>query len=954
MISIRILFCLACFTFVPSLLPAATLDEGRQAYLSENYKKAMKILQPLAQEGDAKAQEMVAIMYDFGNGVAKDSSKAMSWYEKSARQGNLSLQHDLGIRYFKGDRVEQDYQKAFYWWKLAAESGVLESQYNLGLMYVQGLGTEKDPVAAVKWYEKAAGQGHINAQYSLGIMYAFGQGVAVDYEKALAFFEVAANAGVPQAQYNLGVLYEHGRGTEVDYDKAKFWYEKAAAKGVAQAKLKVAKPKPVPVRSTVLSDMSEYKAQTEAPSRDQAPQASAESIASSAVLVKKLSEELQEERRKVASLSSEVTDKLLEIERLNHLVSENEESAFTLDQKITQMNRQLEESRNQVSSLKRQLEAQRSEEQELNGLVESINTEKESVELALAENRKASEQLKFEIDTLKNAAKKSAITDREQQKLEKQYQDALAENRHLEQELQSVRANVSDLQSLLAANEEVKVNLKEVARLEQLAARGEQDKVQLDNQVTLLNKQLSESRNQVQDLKNQLNNRLNEERELRTLMEEIKSDKDRIEQALAANLTESEQLKTEIGELKSIARKSFKTEQELELLEQEFDQMLAEKQKLEREFSGAEVNIENLQAMLEARDTGEDKLGELVNSLNLEQEKIQQELAAKEAESQVLRSQIAELKAVANKSSALVATQDQLEQELETASGEKAQLAHQLDTALANVTRLEQTVDRINRQNNLAKNEQRDLAQKYADAVRLADSQTKELSFLQEDKQKLLGELAKLNQQMAQSGKDSRELLLDVKEKSARLEQLSVEHQASVGKQKALEQDVASLSAELTAARETIRKLQAPLEQQASSPPILKAQPKVKVSRYTSFAGKSNWGRDKKLFTEIHREDWIKNQDPNHYVLQLIALPNRNFVSKFFDMYPLQEAEKAYFVSRKGKREIYNIIYGVYENRSAALRGLDSLPEGVRKKEPMVRNYAVIQRYLSGSQVTVE
>lgn len=954
MTTIRILLCFACFTFVAPVLVAGALDDGRQAYLAENYRKAMKLLKPLAQEGDAKAQEMVAIMYDFGNGVAKDSVEAMSWYEKSAKQGNVSLQHDLGIRYFKGDRVKQDYEKAFYWWKLAAESGVLESQYNLGLMYGQGLGTEKDPAAAVKWYEKAAGQNHINAQYSLGIMYAFGQGVAVDYEKALAFFEVAANAGVPQAQYNLGVLYEHGRGTEVDYDKAKSWYEKAAAKGVAQAKLKVDKPKPVPVRSTVLSDMSKYQAQTDRPARSERIPADKESVASSAALVKKLSEELQEERRKVASLSSEVTDKLLEIERLNNLVSDNEESAFTLDSRITQMNRQLEESRNQVSSLKKQLEARQNQEQELNKLVESVSAEKKSVELALSDNRKASQQLKIEIDALKSAAKKGASADREQQRLEKQYEAALLENRNLENELQSVRANVSDLQSLLAANEEMKVNLKEVERLKQLAIQEGQDKSELDRQVRVLNEQLSASQSQIHDLKSQLNNRLNEERELRMLVEEIKSDKGRVEQALASNLGESEQLKKEIDQLKSVARRSLETEQELKRVEAQFESVLAEKEKLQREFSGAEDNINSLQAMLEARDTGEDKLGELVNSLNLEKEKIQQELAAKEADTQVLRSQIAKLEAVSNKSSAIVATKNQLEQELGAATDEKVQLGHQLKTALASVDRLEQTVQRISQQNSLTKNEQKDLAEKYAAAVGLADSQTKELAFLQEDKQKLIKELGKLNQQMAQSGQDSRELLLELKDKSSRLEQISLEYQDSVGKQKALERDVASLSAELASARETIRKLQEPLQKQSSSPPILKAQPKVKVSRYTSFAGKSNWGRDRKLFTEIHREDWIKNQDPNHYVLQLIALPNRNFVSKFFDMYPLQEAEKAYFVSRKGQREIYNIIYGVYEDRNAALRGLDSLPEGVRKKEPMVRNYAVIQRYLSGSQVTVE
>ena len=150
MLSVRKAIAILCFMLITPYLCAGVLEDGRKAYLTENYKKAMKLLLPLAEEGNAKAQEMVAIMYDYGNGVNKDAATAMSWYEKSAEQGNVSLQHDLGIRYFKGDRVNQDYKKAAHWWQLAAESGVAESQYNLGLMYAQGLGVDKDEVAAVK------------------------------------------------------------------------------------------------------------------------------------------------------------------------------------------------------------------------------------------------------------------------------------------------------------------------------------------------------------------------------------------------------------------------------------------------------------------------------------------------------------------------------------------------------------------------------------------------------------------------------------------------------------------------------------------------------------------------------------------------------------------------------------------------------------------------------------
>ena len=195
----------------------------------------------------------------------------------------------------------------------------------------------------------------------------------------------------------------------------------------------------------------------------------------------------------------------------------------------------------------------------------------------------------------------------------------------------------------------------------------------------------------------------------------------------------------------------------------------------------------------------------------------------------------------------------------------------------------------------------------------------------------------------------SKRLLAEANEKSTRIENIAAQNQASQHKQAELENNVAALSVELDTAKQTIAKLQSQLTSNNSALPIIQANPQVRVSRYSSFAGKSNWGQNREIFTKINGESWIKKQEPGHYFLHLIVLPSKKFVNKFFDMYPLQEAEKAYFVSRKGDKEVYNIIYGVYEDRSAALRGLDSLPEGIRKKEPMIRNYDSIQRYVAAT-----
>ncbi len=218
---------------------AATLEEGLAAYNAKDYQAAFERLSPLAEQGNPKAQAAIGVMYDYGQGVPKDSAKAVEWYEQAAKQGISIIQHQLGQKYFQGDGIAQDYQKAAYWWQQAAESGLSESGYRLGYLYSRGWGVDKNDTLAADWYRKVADQGHGLAQSSLGVMYALGQGVDSDLSAAARWFREAAERGVPEAQYNLGVLLEHGQGTSKNLDDAKHWYQVAAEQGLEKARQKL-------------------------------------------------------------------------------------------------------------------------------------------------------------------------------------------------------------------------------------------------------------------------------------------------------------------------------------------------------------------------------------------------------------------------------------------------------------------------------------------------------------------------------------------------------------------------------------------------------------------------------------------------------------------------------------------------------------------------------------------
>ncbi len=116
-------------------LAYAGLDEGLAAYNKADFKTALKEWKPLAEQGDADAQNNLGVMYANGQGVAQDDKQAVSWYRKAAEQGDAKAQYNLGNMYDQGRGVAQDDKQAASWYRKAAEQGHAQAQNNLGVMY---------------------------------------------------------------------------------------------------------------------------------------------------------------------------------------------------------------------------------------------------------------------------------------------------------------------------------------------------------------------------------------------------------------------------------------------------------------------------------------------------------------------------------------------------------------------------------------------------------------------------------------------------------------------------------------------------------------------------------------------------------------------------------------------------------------------------------------------------
>jgi len=123
----------------------------------------------------------------------EDYASALELLVPLAEQGDADAQNNLGRLYVNGQGVPQDYAEYVKWCRLAAEQGLATAQSNLGVSYDKGLGVPQDYAEAIKWYRLAAEQGHADAQSNLGVMYATGEGVAIDFVKAHFWFILASD-----------------------------------------------------------------------------------------------------------------------------------------------------------------------------------------------------------------------------------------------------------------------------------------------------------------------------------------------------------------------------------------------------------------------------------------------------------------------------------------------------------------------------------------------------------------------------------------------------------------------------------------------------------------------------------------------------------------------------------------------------------------------------------------
>src|SRR4030088_3500844 len=74
---------------------AGPWEDGMAAYNRGDYMPAIRLFRPLAEQGNAKAQNVLGVMYRRGQGVARNSMRAFLWLNRAAARGDAIAKAEL-------------------------------------------------------------------------------------------------------------------------------------------------------------------------------------------------------------------------------------------------------------------------------------------------------------------------------------------------------------------------------------------------------------------------------------------------------------------------------------------------------------------------------------------------------------------------------------------------------------------------------------------------------------------------------------------------------------------------------------------------------------------------------------------------------------------------------------------------------------------------------------------
>ena len=187
-------------------------EDGWMAYADGRHAEAARVWTPLAEAGDARAQNALGALHESGRGVPADPAAAAEWFARAEAQDDPAGAYNLGRLHRRGIGVEKDPARTLALWRKAGEAGNPAALSGLGDMALAGEGMSADATAAADWYRKGAEAGYAPAQTALGRLLRDGRGIDRDPKAAASWLRKAAQQAFPPALVALSGLFEKGLG----------------------------------------------------------------------------------------------------------------------------------------------------------------------------------------------------------------------------------------------------------------------------------------------------------------------------------------------------------------------------------------------------------------------------------------------------------------------------------------------------------------------------------------------------------------------------------------------------------------------------------------------------------------------------------------------------------------------------------------------------------------------
>ena len=233
-----VLFCGVFFFALASKGPSIAWAEeggpvakGEELLRQEKFKEAYDILIGEAKKDDARAQFLVAIMYQYGYSVDKDTSIAEEWFKKAIDSGSPNAKHYLADLYMDNE----EYTDALKLYTSAAEDGYVKSLYMVGKMYFYGIGVERDICKSHEYFQRSIDNYDWRAAYFLGRMLLARECGVSDQKTVIINLLRAVDNEDAESQFLLAYFLEYGLFVTQNYQEAVDLYKRSARNGYDEA-----------------------------------------------------------------------------------------------------------------------------------------------------------------------------------------------------------------------------------------------------------------------------------------------------------------------------------------------------------------------------------------------------------------------------------------------------------------------------------------------------------------------------------------------------------------------------------------------------------------------------------------------------------------------------------------------------------------------------------------------